>query len=193
MMKNTSHADAREGWEMKHFDTFSKALKGRSIFFNEDSGKGKEKKKRKRSDVQQVQVKGKIIVSEWKRFWVLFLLCARKAKNHIKQSFMYVHHTCLHFVKSVHCKPFSRGNWNLTTCYMTMWYSGHSFEVNIGQRSTSANFLKFSIFIWLTWNLNRIFISANWLNTTTNCFWGQHRPNGNIGQFSKTLNFHPID
>ena len=64
MMNNISHADAREVGEMKHFDTFSKALKGRSIFFNEDDGKGKEKKKRKRSDVQQVQVKGKIIVSE---------------------------------------------------------------------------------------------------------------------------------
>ena len=47
MMKNTSHADAREVGEMKHFDTFSKALKGRSIFFNEDDGKGKEKKRGK--------------------------------------------------------------------------------------------------------------------------------------------------
>ena len=68
-------------------------------------------------------------------------------------------------------KLFSRGNWNITTCDMTMWYSGHSFEVNIGRISKIDNFhlidLKFEedLHIW-------------WCDSTTNYFWGQHWPKG---------------
>ena len=60
-------------------------------------------------------------------------------------------------------------------------------------------FLNSSIFIRLTWNLKRIYISGHWIQPA-NYFWGQHWPIGqhrtkvnNKGGISKILNFHPID
>ena len=51
-------------------------------------------------------------------------------------------------------------------------------EVFMVKRSTtSVTFLKSSIFIRLTWNLKRIYISGHWIQLA-NCFWGQHRPKG---------------
>ena len=102
----------------------------------------------------------------------------------------FVHRTCLHFVKSVHRKVLSGGNWNFTTCYMTMRYRGYFWgqlrpKVNIDQFLLNPQFSS-------DWNLKRIFISAHWIQPPiiSQVNRGQKI---NTGRISKIVNFHMID
>ena len=72
-----------------------------------------------------------------------------------------------------------------------------------GQHRPKVNkfvkFLKSSIFIRLTWNLKRIYISGHWIKPA-NYFWGQQTPKGlhwpkvsNQIVVSKILTFHPTN
>ena len=75
-------------------------------------------------------------------------------------------------------KPIFMKLYHMVVCYKLEAYCFWGQKVNVGQRSTTkVVFLKSSIFITLTWNLKRIYISGHWIKPA-NYFWGQHRPKG---------------
>ena len=156
--------------------------------------RGRDKAKRGQS-VQDQKWGGRIQRFSEER--MALLPCARGAKSRVTRMVAcvvrtyVVRCTCVHFIKSVHWKPFCGGNWNFTTCYMTMWISGHFW----GQHRPNVNmakFMKSSIFIRLTWYLNSIFISRRWIQPAI-IFEVNTGQKVNIDWVSKIVNFHPID